>query len=967
MMQFILLVVILVINHAYAGEPPTEPILRIEAGVHTAIVNKATVTHDGRLLTVSDDKTARLWSANSGLLRVLRVPIAANGEGRLYTVAASPVKETVVVAGETGLAWDGAAVIYVFDTATAQLIGRITDLPGTVHALAYSRDGRFLAIGTARKGGGHLRILDLAAKTLAAEDNAYHDAVVAAEFLADGRLVTAASDGKVRLYDTQFTLSAEHTFSSKRPPWRIAISPQGDRIAVGLRNAAVVTILSTDGLKPVDQLSGVPGRPGELSAVAWVDNTVLAAGTYSDGRGSKLVRAWDMANKSRMKEVAIAADTVTDLIPLPDHTIAFTTAEPSVGILDLKTLKKSVWRRSFADFRDAFEGTFAVAQNGFVIDFGMDQKGRSPFRFDLDNRQFTQHPQPLPKMTKPVIPRSVQNWRNSLRPTIRGTPVVLDQGEYSRAVTATADGSRILLGADYSLRLLQAGKTVWKLPLQAPAWAVNLTADGRFALAALGDGSMRWYQRDNGAEVLAFFPIADGRWIAWTPEGYFDHSPGAENLVGYHVNRGRAANPDFVLSGQLHSKFYRPDLVTLKIKGTDLADGIPKTRVKTVVTERRPPHIKLLAWCIQDKCNDAKTRLAGGDQAITVDAAEVTLRIGVEDQGGGIGKVVLKRNLAAVTTRSTALPGEGPARIEERSVALEPGDNLITVTAYDADQVVETGNPIQLVIRYVIAPEPERAPNLYVLSVGINHYRNKVIPTLVNAVNDAKGIAELMPQVRQGLFEETWTMVLVEQEATLSNIKEVFKKIAGVAKPKDVVLIFLAGHGVTDDGKYYFLPYDTGELTLKAIKKTALTQAILADMLSSLPTSRNAVLIDTCHAGAFTTRDVTRTWVGTAALDTGSAILAAASNGEEAMDGKDGHGVFTMVVLSGLRGHADQEIDQNTKGNRDGRVDVVELIKFVGVRMPEEVKKINPSHAQSAVSFFAGNNFFDLSVSLIGR
>jgi hypothetical protein len=521
----------------------------------------------------------------------------------------------------------------------------------------------------------------------------------------------------------------------------------------------------------------------------------------------------------------------------------------------------------------------------------------------------------------------------------------------------------VLLGSDYGLWLFREGTLAWKVGLHAPAWAVNLTGDGRHALAALGDGTLRWYSTSNGAEVLALFTTLDERWIAWTPEGYFDHSPGAEGLVGYHINQGKAASPRFVQSGQLHQKFYRPDLVALKLRGTDLSMQMAQTGdAKTTVTKHVAPELELLAWCVRGQCNDLDTETRGnGDRAITVDAPEVTLRLKVVDQGSGAGKVVLRRNAAAVATRSATVKAEGPMQVEEQTVALEPGDNLVTITAYDQDQTVEVGKPLQLVICYTAAAEG--APTLHILSVGINRYGSAEISELSNAVNDAKGIADLMTQARPGLFREARVSLLVEQQATLSNIQQAFRRVASEARPNDVVLVFLAGHGVAIDGRYHFLPYDVAGLAPQAIKTTGLTQTALADLLSQLPTARATILIDTCYAGAFAVPDAVlrqsqdRTWAGSLAFNTGRFILAGTTNEQEALDGIGGHGIFTAVVLDALKGRADVE----AKGNKDGRVDVVELSRYTEQRVPEEARKIAPTHAQRATGFFAGSDFFDLS------
>jgi uncharacterized caspase-like protein len=203
----------------------------------------------------------------------------------------------------------------------------------------------------------------------------------------------------------------------------------------------------------------------------------------------------------------------------------------------------------------------------------------------------------------------------------------------------------------------------------------------------------------------------------------------------------------------------------------------------------------------------------------------------------------------------------------------------------------------------------------------------------------------------------------LNEQATLAGIRQAFERVAAAAQPEDVVLLFLAGHGVISDGRYSFLPHDLPALDARGLREGALGQEALADLLASLPTSRAAVLIDTCHAGAVAGADAVlrqsrdRAWVGALGYNTGRFVLAGTTTQQEALDGIAGHGVFTAVVLDGLNGLADRK----PKGNEDGRVDVVELTRYAEARVPEEATKIAPTHAQRAVGFFAGSDFFELS------
>jgi uncharacterized caspase-like protein len=62
---------------------------------------------------------------------------------------------------------------------------------------------------------------------------------------------------------------------------------------------------------------------------------------------------------------------------------------------------------------------------------------------------------------------------------------------------------------------------------------------------------------------------------------------------------------------------------------------------------------------------------------------------------------------------------------------------------------------------------------------------------------------------------------------------------------------------------------------------------------------------------------------------TGRVIIGASAGDQQAMEGYEGHGVFTYTLLEALRGLADKS------GNNDGQLTVNELAEYIGDRVPK--------------------------------
>jgi len=194
------------------------------------------------------------------------------------------------------------------------------------------------------------------------------------------------------------------------------------------------------------------------------------------------------------------------------------------------------------------------------------------YRFALSRRRIEVDPPADASLLAPATEApglTVTNWEDSTAPVVNGTPLKLEAYEISRSLALVPGTERFVLGAQFSLRLFDlTGHEVWPArPVPGDAWEVNVTADGRLIVAAFGGGTIRWFRASDGEAVLALFINPDGsKWIAWTPQGYYDASLGADDLIGWHVNHGYDRVPDFYPVSQFRDRFYRPDVIERVLK-----------------------------------------------------------------------------------------------------------------------------------------------------------------------------------------------------------------------------------------------------------------------------------------------------------------------------------------------------------------------------------------------------------------
>jgi len=565
----IIILILLGSLYCLAAEPPREPILRIETGMHTSVIKRISTDKDERfLVTGSDDKTIRVWELRTGrLLKVIRPPIGEGNEGKIYAVAISPDGRHIAGGGWTGYEWDKTHSIYIFDRETGGLIKTIKGLPEVVNHLSYSKDAMFLVAGLGLNNG--IRVYSTEDYSLIKEDKDYGDSVYGFDFSSDGRLVVSSFDGYIRLYDRRFNLIKKEKAHGGERPFHISFSPDGSKIAVGYYDTPNIDIISGHDLDRLYKADTSEFSDCEFGSVTWsYDGRSLYAGGQCqkqfDDKWKDIIRRWDKAGKGAFIDIPVAENAIVHILPLKDNGIAFASGEPSFGIVDASGRLALYKGNEIADLRGQWE-EFLLSYDGSIVGFSYDILEDSPAVFDAENRELK-----IGETTSRLLPPifemkgiKVTDWKNNDNPKLNGKPIKLKQYETSRSLAISPDGKRFVLGTEWYLRCFdKKGDELWNVPAPSVVWDVNISGNGRVAVAGFGDGTIRWFRMEDGKEILALFPHKDKkRWVLWTPKGYYDASPNGEDLIGWHINNGKEDSADFYPAGRFRNRFYRPDII----------------------------------------------------------------------------------------------------------------------------------------------------------------------------------------------------------------------------------------------------------------------------------------------------------------------------------------------------------------------------------------------------------------------
>ena len=194
----------------------------------------------------------------------------------------------------------------------------------------------------------------------------------------------------------------------------------------------------------------------------------------------------------------------------------------------------------------------------------------------------------------------------------------------------------------------------------------------------------------------------------------------------------------------------------------------------------------------------------------------------------------------------------------------------------------------------------------WALIIGINDYEN--VPDLHYAVEDALAIKNML--INEFNFSRNNVRVLIDKEATQSNINKEMSKLLKSAGVNDRVVFYFAGHGETEElgleevATGFLMPSDAD---VENLYFSAIPMEDLRSVSKFSKAKHMLFLVDACYSGlaAVNTRGLSTNspnYIDKITQENARQIITAGQKDEKVLEKDEWeHSAFTKNLISGLK------------------------------------------------------------------
>ncbi len=250
---------------------------------HDKLISQANLSPDGqRIVTASDDKTARLWDVNTGQEVVQFI----GHDDEVWDAQFSPKGERIVTASK-----DNTARLW---RENGEAISILKGHQDAVYHAEFSPDGQLVVTASKDKTA---RLWDAKSGQPIAVLEGHQHAVRYATFSPNGQfVVTASFDKTARLWDVNTHQPVFEPLKQDRAIWYVAFSPEGERIVTASTDKTAAVWNTQTG----EQVSRFRGHEGFVNQAEFSPDGLRVVTASSD----KTARLWDVQTGKQLAKLS---------------------------------------------------------------------------------------------------------------------------------------------------------------------------------------------------------------------------------------------------------------------------------------------------------------------------------------------------------------------------------------------------------------------------------------------------------------------------------------------------------------------------------------------------------------------------------------------------------------------------------------------------------------------------------------
>ncbi|MDQ1265867.1 MAG: hypothetical protein QG635_1019, partial [Bacteroidota bacterium] len=816
--------------------------------------------------------------------------------------------------------------ITIWDYNTFTEYKKLTEHTGAITSLCFSYDGRIILSGSNDRtikmwfaSTGHLML----------NFEGHNGAVFAVAVSPDEKqIVTSGSDKKLIVWNAVTSKQIQEIKGSTDKVYSVAFAPDGKSFAS--------TGGSNETIRIWDAVSGQFMRTIRGGHTEWITSIAYSPDgrKIASGSSDKTAAIWDIFNTSKPLKSFIGHSAKV-------NSIAFTQdgSRLITGSVD-KTIK--IWDVSSGTelksipAHESAVTSVAVSPDGKFIASGGEDKYMNLWNIETGAKVFSVQGHTLGINSVAYSPdgkyiatassdKTVMIWDALSGDKVK---VLIGHKDIVRQVIFSRDGKIASCGNDNSIIIWDIGSGSQLARLNGHTYAVSsidFSPNGKYLVSGGWDCTVKIWDLAKESNLADLISLGNYDWAVVNPQGIFDVSEDGSRMVHF------SAGMEVISLSQLKDRYYEPGLLS-KIMGFNKEKIRSAPALESVELY---PNIELLE----------------------PQSAEDSLKVIIENQGGGIGKTeIFINNKLALET------GKNPADFLNRDTAVLSIDlanhefiqqgkpNKITVHSYNAK-----GTLLSRDREFFYQPSGmkviERFTNLWAIIIGISDYFGSELD-LKYAAKDAVDIAEAIKVTAYSLFGDAHVHINILtadsstspgiENPTKNNIVNAFESLQKIS-PEDILFIYLAGHGKNiggEDGDFYYLTDDAAkdmdyeDPSVRA--RVTISSSELMDLILKIPAQKQILIADACSSGEIVDKFLGTTAVPSSQIraydklkeKTGLFLIAGSATDAVSYESpRFGQGVLTYTLLMGMRG--------GSALRQDKYIDVKKLLDFAAERVPE--------------------------------